>query len=87
MNSVVELGPHDEETASRLRRHFARVEKLLARTIAHGQELSEFRDDKSPEELAEVLFLFANGMLASSMGARAKARIQRSAEFALEALT
>ena len=87
MNSFVELGPHDEEIASRLRRHFARVEKLLARTIAHGQELSEIRDDKSPEELAEVLFLFANGMLASSKGAHPKARIQRSAEFVLEVLT
>ncbi len=86
-NSFVELGPHDEETASRLRRHFARVEKLLARTIAHGQELSEIRDDKSPQELAEVLFLFANGMLASSKGAHPKARIQRCADFALEALT
>ncbi len=87
LNSVVELGPHDEATASRLRKHFARVEKLLAKTIARGQVRGEIRDDRSPEELAEVLFLFAKGMLASSKGAHPKARIQRSADFALEVLT
>ncbi len=86
VNSVVELGPHNQTTASRLRKHFARVEKLLARTIARGQERSEFRDDVSPEELAEALFLFAKGMLASSKGGHSKARVQRSADLALEAL-
>ncbi len=87
VNSVVELGPHDEATASRLRRHFARVEKLLANTIARGQVRGEIRNDRSPEELAEVLFLFAKGMLASSKGAHSKAHIQRSADFALVVLT
>ncbi len=87
VNSVVELGPHDEATASRLRKHFARVEKLLAKTITRGQKRSEIRRDRSAEELAEVLFLFAKGMLVSSKGAHSKARIQRSADFALETLT
>ena len=84
LNSVVELGPHDEATASQLRKHFIRVEKLLARAIARGQGQGEFRSDKSPQELADVLFLFAKGMLASSKGAHPKARLQRSANFALE---
>ena len=86
VNSVVELGAHDDATASRLRKHFARVERLLAGTIARGQEQSEFRDDKPAEELAGVLFSFAKGMLVSSKGAHSTARIQWSADFALEAL-
>ena len=76
VNSVVELGLHDQTTTSRLRKHFARVEMLLARTIARGQERGELRDDRSPEELAEVLFLFAKGMLASSKGGHSKTRLQ-----------
>ena len=86
VNSVVELGPHDEATASRLRRHFARVEKLLANTIARGQRRGEISDNRSPEELAGILLVLAKGMLASSKVAHSKERIQRSAEFALEAL-
>ncbi len=87
LNSVVELGPHDDATADRLRKHFARVEKLLARTIQRGQEQGEIRDDRHSAELAEILFLFAKGMLASSKGLHPKARMKRSADFALEVLT
>ena len=86
VNSIVELGPHDEAIAARLRRHFVDVEKLLARTIARGQERGELRDDRSPEELAEVLFLFAKGMITSSKGGHSRAGLRRSADFALEAL-
>ncbi len=86
VNSIVELGPHDEVTDSRLRDHFARVEKLLAKTIERGQEQGELRDDRSSTELAGILFTFANGMLTSSKGAHSKARMQRCADFALEML-
>ena len=85
-NSIVELGPHDEATANRLRDHFARMEKLLAKTIARGQEQGELRDDRSSTELAGVLFLFAQGMLASSKGVHSKARMRRFADFTLETL-
>ena len=87
VNVVVELSPHDEEIADRSRRHFVRAEKLLARTIARGQERGEFRADRSARELAEYLFVFVKGMLTSSKGAHSKAGMQRSAELALEALT
>ena len=86
VNSIVELGPHDEVTASRLRDHFARVEKLLAKTIGRGQEQGELRDDRSSTELAGILFTFSKGMLASSKGVHSKARMQRFADFALEML-
>jgi len=87
INSVVELGPHDEVAASRLRDQFSRVERLLARTIKRGQELGELRDDKPPAVLAETLFMLANGILTCSKGVQPKAKLQRFADFALESLT
>ena len=87
LNSAVELGPHDEATAARLREHFGRVEELLARTIARGQERGELRSDRSPRHLAEVLFLLAEGMIARSKCTRTPGRTRRCAELALEIVT
>ncbi len=87
VNSIVELGPHDQIIAKRLTDHFNRVEKLLAQTIARGQEHRELRDDRSSLELAEALFMMAKGMLATSKGMHSKARMKRFADFALETLT
>ncbi len=87
VNSLVELGPHDAAVAARLRKHFAGVEKLLAETIARAQERGELRADRSPAELAEALFLFAKGVIASSKGGHPRARLQRSADLFLDTLT
>lgn len=86
VNAIVELGPHDEETEDRVRKHFGRVERLLASTIARGQERGELRSDKAPRELAEFLFLVVKGMLASAKGTHSKVGMQRSADLAMEAL-
>ena len=86
LNAVVELGPHDEDTARRVKGQFSRIEKILANTIQRGQEQGELRNDRPPQELAETLFMLANGMLATSKGVHSKARLHRIAEHALEIL-
>lgn len=87
LNSTVELAGHDAVTAELLKAHFARVERLLSRTIARGQRQAEFRDDHSATELAEHLYVFTQGMLAGSRGGPSRARLRRSIAFALEMLS
>ena len=86
LNAVVELGPHDEDTAQRVKGQFSRIEKLLAKTVQGGQEMGELRSDRPAPELAGTLFMLANGMLATSRCVYSKARLNRIADFALNTL-
>jgi TetR/AcrR family transcriptional repressor of nem operon len=87
VNSVVELGPHDEQVAALLRAHRLRMEKLLAAAIARGQADGDFRRDDSAAALAESLFVFVVGMVATSRGPTTKTRSKRLAASALALVT
>jgi TetR/AcrR family transcriptional repressor of nem operon len=83
VNTVVELSQRDEKASEILKRHLARVEKLLAKLIATGQQSGDFRSDISAEHLAESVFVYIFGMLAQSRGIANQARTKRLSSFAL----
>ncbi len=86
VNTVVELSQRDEKASEILKRHLVRVEKLLAKLIARGQQSGDFRADISAEHLAEALFVYIFGMLAQSRGVANQARTKRLSTFSLAML-
>ena len=86
VNAIAELGPHDKGVAKRLKRHFDRIESLLADVIEKGQRRGEFRDDISAAELSEFLNVFVTGMLTCAKGPNSKARMRRLSDFARQVL-
>lgn len=86
LNTVVELGPHDETAAALLAAHHQRVEGLLSRLIRRAQRAGRLRTDRPAAELAHFLFVVISGMLTRSKASLTKARARRTAELALEAL-
>ena len=51
-----------------MKKHFLRVEKLLADQIAKGQRLGQFRKDMPATQLAEAFSVYLSGMLARAKG-------------------
>lgn len=86
LNTVVELGPHDDETAALLATHHQRVIGVFAELVRRGQEAGRFRADVPAEELAGFLFVVVTGMLTRSKGAAFAGEARRTAELALAAL-
>lgn len=86
LNTVVELGPHDQQAAALLAAHHERLEGLLARLIRRAQREQRLRTDRPASELAHFLFVVISGMLTRSKASMTKARARRTAELALEAL-
>ncbi len=87
VNSAVEMTHHDEEVAKVIKKHFARVEKLLAEHIIKGQQLGEFRKDMPAVQLAEAFLVYLSGMLAQAKGPHSKKRTARLCECGLKMLT
>ena len=83
VNSVVELGPHDEKACVLLKRHAARLEKHLATTLERGQTDGVFRTDRTARELAEVLHVFIAGIAATSRNASMRGRSKRLIDFVM----
>ena len=79
VKALVELGPHDEEAAARLKKHFDRLEQLLSETIARGQECGELRSDKSASELAEFVMTIVSDPSANCSRALSEGRSALSA--------
>ncbi len=86
INSAVELGIHDEEVATRFRRHIRDLKVLLAGKVAAGQKLGEFRRDIEPRAAAEFIFVVLAGLLTASKGGMSHAEGQRVISLALGAL-
>ncbi|MEM7230836.1 MAG: TetR/AcrR family transcriptional regulator [Planctomycetota bacterium] len=66
MNSVIELAPHDDQVCGTLHEHFQSVAGLVSRTVERGQEIGEFRRDRSAQELTEFMMLFVGGIVSMS---------------------
>lgn len=69
LNTLVELGPHDDQARAILEAHFERIRGLLIKQIRRGQELGEFRRDVGEAPLAQLLMTLAGGMLSGLKGA------------------
>jgi TetR/AcrR family transcriptional regulator, transcriptional repressor for nem operon len=69
VNSATELGPSDDETDERLRRHLDVGREVLAEQIRRGQEDGSVTDRIAAETLTAVAF---NAWLGVRVGARAR---------------
>jgi TetR/AcrR family transcriptional repressor of nem operon len=87
LNSIVELGPHDQAVKERIQQQHGRMAELLTRTIEKGQALGEFRQDKPAAHLAEALTAFTMGIMALSKGFSDEEATNRLTDFALESLS
>jgi TetR/AcrR family transcriptional repressor of nem operon len=65
VNSLVELGPHDDSVVERIDQHVSRTRQLLIDTIERGQVQGELRNDVDATQLGHWLMVFITGLLAS----------------------
>ena len=86
VNTLVELGPHDEQARALLEAHFERVRELLVEQIRRGQQEGEFRDDVDAGQGARFLMTLVAGLLGSLKGATSKAEARRLAQTTLQLL-
>jgi hypothetical protein len=87
VNTLIELGPHDEQARSVLEAHFERVCQLLMEQIRRGQEQGEIRRDVDAGQCARFLLTMLAGLLGSLKGATSKAEARRLARTTLHLLT
>jgi TetR/AcrR family transcriptional repressor of nem operon len=86
VNTLVELGPHDEQARRILEAHFERVRKLLTEQIRRGQEQGEVRRDVDAGQCAHFLMTMVAGLLGSLKGATSKPEARRLAQTTLHLL-
>ena len=87
VNTLIELGPHDEQARAILEAHFERMRELLLAQIRRGQEAGEFRRDVDAGECARFLMTMVAGLLGSLKGATSKPEACQLAQTTLRLLT
>ncbi len=86
VNAAVELGPGDETVRRRVDRHFASVERLVAKTVAQGVADGSIRADVDPPAAAAHLMVVVSGLLARGRAASPPARVRRVVEHVMGGL-
>lgn len=86
VNTLIELGPHDEAARAMLEAHFDRLRQLLMEQIRRGQELGEVRRDVDADAFAQFLMTVVAGLLGSLKGATSKPEARRMARTTLHLL-
>jgi TetR/AcrR family transcriptional regulator, transcriptional repressor for nem operon len=84
VNTLVELGPHDEEARRVLEAHFERVRALVMEQIRRGQEQGEVRRDVDAATFARFLMTVVAGLFGGLKGALTKADARRLADTTLQ---
>jgi TetR/AcrR family transcriptional regulator, transcriptional repressor for nem operon len=87
VNTLVELGPHDEQARAILEAHFERVRELLIEQIRQGQGHGEIRQDIDARQCARFVMTMVAGLLGSLKGATSKPEARRLAHTTLRLLT
>ena len=86
VRSMMDRTSHDESVVNTLANCVSSAEKGLTDLIRAGQELGEIRSDMPAKMLAESLYCFTSGMLATTRIAPTKARTDRLVKFGVEML-
>lgn len=86
LNSLVELAPHDEAVRTLLEEHLSHMQGMLARTIAQGQSLGEFRTDIPAEDLSLMVLNLLQGLVTRSKGSISVAMLQQQVDTLLKLL-
>ena len=87
LNSVMELAPHDEEVRKIFDAHLSHMQMILARAIAKGQSLGEFRTDIPPEDLSLIVLDFLQGLVTRSKSSVSVASLQKQVDYLLKMIT
>ena len=87
MNSIIELGPHDDEVKDILNNQITRLEVLFADVITKGQEAGEFRNDIKAEDMAIGVSVLIFGIMADCKMGNCKTRAQQIANTYLRTMT
>ena len=66
MNTVVELGPHDEEVRSIIAEVMESMREWLVSVLSQGQEMGAFRKDVTARDMANYLIVVKAGLLSGS---------------------
>lgn len=85
-NTLVELGPHDDEVKEIVIRQKKRMEKLFAEEISKGQKKGCFRKDIKASELAIAVNVVIVGVMADCKTGGFKERTTKVAETFLKTL-
>lgn len=86
VNSIIELGPHDNEVKDILNNQTTRLEALFAGVLAKGQEAGEFRDDIKAEDMAVGVSVLIFGIMADCKMGNCKTRAEKIANTYLRTL-
>ena len=86
INSMLDVASHEEEIVQLLRATITSGEKFLAEIIEQGQEAGEIRSDLPARELAEGLYSYTAGMLATAKTTQIKSRTDRLVAFGVNML-
>jgi TetR/AcrR family transcriptional regulator, transcriptional repressor for nem operon len=84
VNTLVELGPHDEQARGVLEAHFERVRRLVIEQIRRGQEQGEVRQDVDAATFARLLMTFIAGLFGGLKGSMTKADARQLAHTTLQ---
>ncbi len=86
MNTVVELGPHDDQIREVIASFVSSMRDRLTELIERGQDSDEFRKDRTAGSLADYLIAVKAGLLTASKMNLPGQDPYQVAEFALAAL-
>ena len=86
VNSMIEVSLHDKKVAKMLKSMISTAQNDLSKTIEKGQRLGEIRDDLLAKDLAEALYTYLAGIMATSKTAQTKARTKRLLAFGIKML-
>lgn len=87
VRSMMDRTAHDENVVGVLSNCVSSAEKGLTELIEAGQAIGEIRNDQSAKMLAEALYCFTSGMLATARITKNKARSDRLVAFGVEMLS
>lgn len=66
LNTIAELGPHDETVNNVLDAHFANIRSLVLSFVQKGQEAELIRVDRSADDIAEYIVTVQLGIVSSA---------------------
>ncbi len=85
-NTAVELAPHDDEAARRVRENWLTVETAITSALLRARAQAELANDADPYALARFLVVLLQGMRVTGKASDDTARVRAAAEQALRLL-
>ena len=85
-NTVMELSPHEEEIAGKLRQALKMAEDTFFKVLARAKQQGELREDKDPRALARFLTTMMQGTIVMIKAGVSADVVKQTAETALSML-